>query len=116
MCGSPYTCGGGGVANVCGPLVSFSNDLMPVFSVACTECHEFSMRNPTYAALTSTVPAGPTCGGSPRLVPGNGLGSLLYQKVARTAACGGPMPPAVTLPPATVDLIRRWIDEGAQNN
>jgi len=54
------------------------------------------------------------------IVASNGTGSLLYEKISGTQACGSRMPLGCSgngcLPQAKIDLIKRWIDEGANDN
>jgi hypothetical protein len=52
-----------------------------------------------------------------RVSPGNADASLLYIKVAMTAAIdpryGRAMPPSAVPCPAVIDTLRAWIDDGA---
>jgi ankyrin repeat protein len=47
-----------------------------------------------------------------RIVPGNSAGSRLYQRVSATEP-GKQMPPSGPLPKAKIDLLKAWIDQGA---
>jgi len=52
-----------------------------------------------------------------RVIPGNPDSSLLIQKLEGTAPIGERMPADMLyLQQATVDVIRQWIQDGAQNN
>jgi hypothetical protein len=52
----------------------------------------------------------------PVVRPGDPDGSLLVQKVEARQSVGEPMPPEYRLSEEEVDLIRRWIAEGARDN
>lgn len=95
-----------------GVAVSFSNDIMPVFEQTCIKCHggedgtkgDLDLR--TYDAMMK--------GGKDGLVvaPGDHANSMLWKLVDN-----GKMPRRQPkLPQEQIDLIARWIDEGAQNN
>jgi hypothetical protein len=53
-----------------------------------------------------------------RVIPMNANDSLLIQKLENRAPVGGPMPDdgPPYLQQATINVIRQWIDDGAQNN
>ena len=56
-------------------------------------------------------------GGGTLIIPGDGDGSLLLQKMTRTQSCGDQMPPSGTFINAgTIDAIRMWIDADALDN
>lgn len=92
-------------------------EVQKIFDRHCLRCHgSFSVPNPPYppllvAGMSHTQllrPAAPT---TPRVVPGNPAASRLYQRIEQ-----GTMPPSSDGPPlsgADVDLIRRWILDGA---
>jgi hypothetical protein len=88
-------------------LVKLQHDAEGVLRSYCTSCHAW-----TTSAL---VHARAACGGrGARLVVPRDLSrSQLYGKVSGDAACGGPMPPAGALPPASLAALRTWILEGA---
>jgi hypothetical protein len=126
--------------------LSFATDVYPIIALRCTACHvapkgsgftqgRLDMTTGgaagAYAQLVNVmamgiVPggAGVTCAASglTRVVPGDALISLLYQKVnsklmATIAPCGDPMPDGTTAPALTVEevgTIQTWIDDGAK--
>ncbi len=57
------------------------------------------------------------CAG-PRMTPGNATTSLVFQKIAGTHTCGGSRMPLNRTPLSTMqqNLIRDWINQGAQDN
>jgi len=99
-----------------------------VFSVNCAGCHagatppqglSLASADSSYTNLINVVsprdpnPSNPTY---VRVRPGNPNDSFLIQKLEGTQTLGNPMPlPLGTppLPPATIDVIRQWIQNGA---
>ncbi len=95
-----------------GSTVSYKEDLMPIFEKSCIRCHggangiEGELDQRTYAGLMKGGESGAV------VVPGNSAGSLLYELID-----AGKMPRrASRLPQEQIDLIARWIDEGALDN
>lgn len=95
-----------------GTTVSYKEDLMPIFEKSCIRCHggangiEGELDQRTYAGLMKGGESGAV------VVPGNSAGSLLYELID-----AGKMPRrASRLPQEQIDLIARWIDEGALDN
>jgi hypothetical protein len=102
---------GGGTA-----MVSFSQEIAPILSSRCASCHgTFGATGTAYTRLTGMTGGGP-CSNRPRMVPGNATMSLVYQKITNTQNCGDQMPRSGLLPQAQRDLIRDWINQGANNN
>lgn len=88
--------------------VSFNRDIRPIFSENCFECHGPGVPNPT-GDLHLLKPGDV-------LRPGDSGASRLVQRV-QAAEPSVRMPPASTgkrLTEAEIELIRRWIDEGAE--
>jgi mono/diheme cytochrome c family protein len=91
--------------------VSFANDVMPILSGSCTECHG---GNQTKAGLDLTKYEGLMAGSfnGVVVVPGNSADSLLVQLVAE-----GKMPKrGPKLSAEQVQIISDWIAAGALNN
>jgi hypothetical protein len=99
--------------------VSYQRDVHPVLAKHCLDCHKhggagveksgFSVES--YQALMKGTKFGPV------VVPGSSLSSSLYLMVA------GKTDPAIRMPhgknplsEAEVDLLRRWMDQGAKEN
>ena len=121
-------CGGGGGVGADGGLVSFSNEVLPVFQAKCTGyCHPGSyspMSLGSTLAHQNLVNA-PSIGctdGRLRVAPGEvgTQASYLMAKLRGVDLCGksGPMPPAggTPLTPQEIDLIGTWVSAGAPNN
>lgn len=92
-------------------LVSFSQDLLPLFTETCIKCHggdktEKGLDMKSYAALMSGSERGTV------VVPGDAASSRLAQLVEN-----GKMPKrGPKLTSEQVQLIVDWINAGAQNN
>lgn len=100
--------------------VDYGDEIQPIFSSRCTECHSgagapHGLRLDPANSFNSLVDVASDEVPSLKLVdPGDPDDSYLVQKVEGTAAVGGRMPLNRTaLTPAQIDLIRRWIGEGA---
>jgi uncharacterized membrane protein len=91
--------------------VSFAEQVMPILEARCTECHsgsdaELGLNLSTYEGVMAGSDYGAV------IEPGNPDGSLLIDMVA-----SGDMPEeGDPMPPEELDLIRTWIQEGAENN
>jgi hypothetical protein len=102
------------------PLVSFSNQIQPIFNSQCTGCHG------GYGGLTITagvsynnlvnIPAqSSSCPSLKRVLPHDAANSVLYKKVSGTT-CGSRMPTGGALSTSDITLILDWINQGANNN
>ena len=107
--------------------MDFARDIRPIFKQSCVKCH--SLDNPQKqpaADFRLDDKAAAMKGGETGndLVPGDARSSLLYQMLLGPVKDGdqeiGPMPKAKKgqkfkpLPKTQIELIRRWIDEGAK--
>ncbi len=91
---------------------SFSADIQPIFNRSCVACHGSlgGWDGSTYeAAIESGINA-------PVVLPGDGEGSILGQKVLGTQTYGTIMPPGGRFSPEEIQLIINWIDAGALDN
>lgn len=87
-------------------VVSFSNDILPIFS-QCTGCHNGTIANPDLReanAYNALVPD--------YVTPGDADNSSLYN----TLPGNGHSPISFTLSSDEIALIKAWIDRGAENN
>lgn len=105
--------------------VSFRKDLLVLFRDECTMCHQGEIPmgelNLTPAvAYQNLVRVQSVRSTMDRIAPGNPDRSyLLYKVSGRNALVKGGgfgMPWGASLMPAQVDLVRRWISQGAPNN
>lgn len=61
----------------------------------------------------SQLLAASSCGGDPRLMPGDGASYLLDKLESDRPRCGAPMPPAGKLVERELMALRRWVEAGA---
>jgi uncharacterized protein DUF1553/uncharacterized protein DUF1549/cytochrome c len=103
-----------GTAVSTGDRIDFRRDIQPIFEASCTKCHG-ATRQRSQLRLDSRSFAlhGGVMG--PVILPGDGIGSRLVQLLtASDPANKMPQPAtAAALSPEKVQLIRRWIDQGA---
>jgi hypothetical protein len=92
--------------------VGYVAEIAPIFAASCSGelCHDTPRRSSLVGVASSEC-----CDGRPLVVPGDPSGSYLMSKLMGVGMCaGGTMPAgAPLLPEAQIDLIRRWICEGA---
>jgi hypothetical protein len=103
-----------------GPTVSFATDIQPVFDASCVGCHGaggnagLDLRpGQSHGNLVGVAATESTLN---RIEPGQPEQSWLYLKITAQQDVGDPMPPSGGLPQATSDLVRTWIEEGAEDN
>jgi hypothetical protein len=124
--GQPLSGGSGGgslappVAGLTPTLASIQSN---VFSVNCAVpgCHggagaQQGLRlDPGFSAGNLINVASPRDSNLIRVVPGNPDGSFIIQKLEGTQSLGDRMPDGGPyLPQSTIDVIRQWIQDGAQ--
>lgn len=98
--------------------VSFSKDVMPVFAKKCLNCHNTEDESPSGLFLDNykELMRGDSRHG-PVVLPRKGAESVLVKKLLGTTDFGRPMPRGrKPLEPETIEMITRWIDQGAKNN
>ena len=98
--------------------IRYSEFVKPTFVSYCTLCHISGNSGGLSLINHSTLMDGGSSGAV--VIPGNGSSSLLIQKLRGTAS-GSQMPATSSCclydnGAPTVDLLEKWIDEGAQNN
>jgi len=98
--------------------VSFSQEVQPVFDQNCTSCHPSSGNLDLTAANSySSLVNVPASGYSAvRVVPGDPESSVLYGKINGSNTFGSNMPLGGSLSAAQIDIIKRWIEQGAEDN
>jgi hypothetical protein len=97
--------------------VDFNRDIRPLLSNTCYKCHgpDARQRQTSMRLDVQDSAFGETDGGGKAIVPGDSQASVVYQRIS-SADPDLRMPPAdsgKSLTPQQVELIRRWIDEGA---
>jgi hypothetical protein len=110
-----------------GGMVSFAQDIQPIFNSQCTSCHNSSNANGglnlsapgTYQRLVNVAT---NCNPAvPRVTQGDAMGSMLWRKTKPDPSlCGSPMPLGTAgldvIAPAQFAKIEEWIQQGALNN
>ena len=102
---------GGFLAAQAPQTIDFSRDIQPILRDRCYSCHGpskqmngFRLDRRRDAMRGGTIPV---------IAPGSSQASRLYLRLVGTTF-GRRMPVEGDMDPAEVDLIKRWIDEGAQ--
>ena len=100
------------------PEVDFNLEVRPILSDNCFACHGPDQKKRQFELRLDT-PEGPFQErdfGGPVVVPGDSASSMLYRRVTSENAAWK-MPPASSgkeLSDQQVDLIKSWIDQGAE--
>jgi ankyrin repeat protein len=90
--------------------VDFARDVRPLLKEHCISCHGPSQQmNGFRLDRRSAAMRGGTF---PVIAPGNSAGSRLYLKLIGTQF-GQQMPPTEPLSPGDVEILKKWIDQGA---
>lgn len=92
-------------------LISYSLTVQPVWDDNCTGCHGGS--GGLFLGSYDLLMAGGSSGAS--VIPGNGTGSRVIERLRGTSGSRMPMGGAA-IDAETIDLIETWIDQGALNN
>jgi hypothetical protein len=100
------------------PAVSFKRDVMPVFRRYCLPCHSEEECNPSDFVADSYETVMKNAKHGPAVLAGRPDSSHLLQKISATPPFGDPMPLRAkrAFPKDTLQLLWRWIKEGAKNN
>lgn len=90
--------------------VDFAKDVMPIFRQNCVECHgpnkqKNGMRLDRKSSAIKTR--------TRRIVPGNSANSMVYRRLIGEDF-GTQMPPKGPLPANQIELIKTWIEQGAE--
>nr|WP_236649754.1 DUF1549 domain-containing protein [Rhodopirellula sp. SM50] len=97
--------------------VSFSKQIDPIFRQHCYGCHQGAKQLGAYVMtdFASLVGGGET--GEPAIVPGKPEESYLIAQITPVDGVAEmPKPPSQPLSDVEVELVRRWIAEGATND
>ena len=98
--------------------VSYRKDVMPVFKKYCLPCHTEDQMNPSELYLDGyqdMMKGGKH--GAP-IVAGKPDSSIMIMKLSEKPPFGDPMPYKFkrAFPSDTLDIVRRWIEQGAKKN
>jgi mono/diheme cytochrome c family protein len=109
----------GGDAEILDPAtietVSFTQHVKPIFDKRCLSCHGRRTKGGySVATYDETMNSGDN---APVIIAGDAANSILAQMLRGIETpAGGQMPPSRPLPPQQIELIEKWINQGAQNN
>lgn len=94
-----------------GDFVSFQKQIAPIFRASCIGCHsdKTTMGNLNLVSHAKTMKGGK---GGAQIIPNKSGESKLVKYLLGTAQ--PKMPIGGSLKPAEIDLIKRWIDQGAR--
>jgi mono/diheme cytochrome c family protein len=92
--------------------VDFARDVQPILAASCVRCHDAATAD---GDLRLDSRQGLLAGGAtgPAVVPGDGPRSRLYQRLVLSDPRKRMPRKEDPLPPAQIETLRRWIDEGA---
>ncbi len=98
--------------------ISYSRNIQPIFDQNCVSCHPSSGNLDLTASNSYNELVNVTASGYQGIlvVPGDSESSVLYKKIDGSNVYGSNMPLGRSLSASQIALIKRWIDEGAQNN
>ncbi len=95
------------------PNVDFVSEIQPLFAQHCLSCHGQEKQRSSYRLDNRSIALAGGESGQPALVPGLSQNSRLFQMVSGQLADLRMPPKGSSLSTAQVDLLRRWIDQGA---
>jgi ankyrin repeat protein len=87
--------------------VDFAKDVLPILRQNCVGCHGPSQQTSGFRVDRKSVVMGRR-----GVVPGSSDNSFLYHRISGNAY-GMQMPPTGALRPEQIDIIKAWIDQGA---
>lgn len=96
------------------PPVSFVNDIQPIFDASCVSCHDEFHQYLNLKPCCSYYELLFTGTNAPYVDTINPEQSMIYMRLMGTASPA--MPFGNPLPQNEIDLVLRWIQEGAKNN
>jgi hypothetical protein len=98
--------------------VSFKHDVYPILKMNCMPCHTEDEMNPSelYMETYEGIMKGGKHGAP--IIAGKADSSLIIKKLIPPPPFGDPMPMKrkTQLAADTVNIIKKWINEGAKNN
>ncbi|XZE53795.1 PSD1 and planctomycete cytochrome C domain-containing protein [Planctomycetaceae bacterium SH139] len=104
---------GWAVADAQDPSVSFSSDVLPILRQHCYECHDGDKQTSGYRVDVRRQAIAGGESGSVGILPGDPEQSELLLRVISDDD-DQRMPPAGPLASSEIDILRRWIEQGAE--
>ncbi|MFA5832021.1 MAG: c-type cytochrome domain-containing protein [Bacteroidota bacterium] len=98
--------------------ISYSKDVYPLIKSKCLKCHEKDDENPNNFAMDNVALIRSSGKTKDMIIPGDGANSYIIAKLLPKPPKGAQMPifSKKKLTEDEVDLIKRWIDQGAKDN
>ncbi|MFA6456965.1 MAG: c-type cytochrome domain-containing protein [Bacteroidota bacterium] len=98
--------------------ISYSKDIYPLLKSKCLKCHEKDDENPNSFAMDNYSLLRTSGKTKDMIIPGNGADSYLIVKLLPKPPKGAQMPifSKKKLSEEDVDMIKKWIDQGAKDN
>lgn len=96
------------------PPVSFRNDVQPIFNASCISCHNATHQYLQLDSCCSYYELFYTGTNAPYIDTITPPESRIIKRM--TGEIGPTMPLSGQLPQDQIDLVLRWIEEGARNN
>jgi ankyrin repeat protein len=91
--------------------IDFARDVQPMLAVRCVGCHGPTQQMNGYRLDRRSSAMGGLLRAN--IVPGNSDASRLYRRLIGSQF-GVQMPPTGALTPAEIDMVKSWIDQGAE--
>src|SRR5579871_5523769 len=88
--------------------IDFAKDVQPIFRQNCVPCH-----GPTQQSSGMRLDRKSVVLGRRGVVPGSSENSFLFHRISG-GEYGTQMPPTGALRPEQVEIIKKWIDQGAE--
>ncbi|TWT73307.1 Planctomycete cytochrome C [Allorhodopirellula solitaria] len=97
--------------------VSYQQDILPLLRSKCFGCHQGAKQLGEYRMTEFDALVGGGESGEPAIVPGDAEASYLYAQIISDGGVAAmPKSPQTPLVPSEVELIGRWINQGAIND
>ena len=98
--------------------ISYSKDVYPLIKSKCLKCHEKDDENTNNFAMDNVTLMKSSGKSRNMIIPGDGANSYLIIKLLPKPPKGAQMPifSKKKLTAEEVDLIKKWIDQGAKDN
>lgn len=92
-------------------VVSYSKDIQPLWDKDCISCHSPGTTPPDLTAANSYLALTKN---NRYVIPGDALNSILHKSLTGEGAAL--MPPAQKWSDSKIELVDKWINDGALNN
>lgn len=90
------------------PKIDFAKDVQPIFRQSCVPCHGPAQQSSGMRLDRKSVVLGRR-----GVVPGSSENSFLFHRIAGNEY-GRQMPPTGPLRPEQIEIVKKWIDQGAE--